>query len=120
MHCRNCGTTTPAVTDTGHCPDCAAEACGNGAGTLAGLPVPDDIARAAVWLADHMPNGTACGDTACLVCALADGRCAECGEHPTEDDTDHVVVAGTVVIGCDWYAHAVIRAAALAERGVAA
>lgn len=113
--CPNCQTTTTGPTSpTGWCAYCTIQACGDGDGDSAGLPTVADVDAAVAAFDRHL--ATCPGGCRCLAHRVASTRCSECGEDSDmfEPDDGHRVAGGFVLVGCEGYHTAALRAAALA------
>jgi hypothetical protein len=112
------------LTSTGDCAGCAREACAEGEGRKVGLPMPPVGVDAVAALRRH--THTDIGEIAdCLVCALLDQVCPDCGKA-ARDMTDlqrshhRLVRHRYVAVGCEDYLSPAARAAVLQETGVRA
>lgn len=115
--CHHCHRPRPLTLD-GCCPACAEDNCVEAAGSLVGLPVPEDVTLAVEVLRVH---AVICGyrPLECWTCALLTTRCREC-DTPTREMTPfpgagHQVLGRWVVVGCEGYVPGAVRAAAVAH-----
>jgi len=113
--CQQCGHQA-ALTYHGWCSTCVKRCCDEGDGHRVGLPVPADIDRAVAQLDAHI-RLDGYRPLRCWTCALLTEHCLECDtrlrDMPADHATDHSVVDRWVVVGCEHYVTAALRAAAI-------
>jgi hypothetical protein len=113
--CQRCRRRT-ALTYCGWCPACVQACCGDGDGPRVGLPVPVDLDHAVQQLDQHLRHDRYQPRT-CWTCALLSAHCTECDtslpDMAPQELADHGVVDRWIVVGCEDYATAALRAAAI-------
>lgn len=100
----------------GWCPVCVQTCCGDGEGQRVGLPVPVDVDHAVQQLDQHLRRDGYRPRT-CWTCALLSAHCTECDtplpDMSPQERADHGLVDRWVVVGCEDYVTAALRAAAV-------